>query len=167
MSDERPSKSARKREAQAVRALADRLVELGPEELARVVEDGDVLDAVRAAQAMPSHGAGRRQRQYIAKLLRSMDTDAIVGALARADAAPAEARRRFHAAERLRDALTRGGDAREELAAAGLEASEDIEAALSEWHSAHSDAGRKRAAKRLFRALHERLGAREGAAGSG
>jgi ribosome-associated protein len=167
MSGERLSKSARKREAQAVRALADRLVELGPDELARVVEDADVLDAVRAAQGMPSHGAGRRQRQYIAKLLRGIDTDAITDALAQADAAPAEARRRFHAAERLRDALMRGGDPAEQLAAAGVTASADIDAALSELRSAHSDAGRKRAARRLFRALHEQIGAEDRAAGSG
>lgn len=150
-----------------MRALADRLVELRPEELARVVDDADVIEAVRAARAMPSHGAGRRQRQYIAKLLRSIDTDAIVDALEQADAAPAAARRHFHAAERLRDALMSGGDAAEQLAAAGVRPSADIEAALSEWQSAHSDAARKRAARRLFRTLHEQIGAQDRATGSG
>lgn len=158
MSGERISKSARKREAQAVRALADRLVELRPEELARVVEDADVIDAVHAARGMPSHGAGRRQRQYIAKLLRGIDITPIVDALAQADAAPAAARRRFHAAERLRDALMAGDDAAAQLAAAGIEDTADVEVALTEWRSARSDAGRKSAAKRLFRALHEQLG---------
>ena len=142
-----------------MRALADRLVALRAEELERVVDDADVIDAVRAARDMPSHGAGRRQRQYIAKLLRGIDTTPIVDALAQADEAPAEARRRFHAAERLREALLRGDDAAERLAAAGIEDAADVEAALSEWRSARSDAGRKRAAKRLFRALHEQLGA--------
>ena len=157
MIGDKTSKSARKREAQAVRALADRLVELGAEELERVVADVDVIRAVTAARGMPSHGAGRRQRQYVAKLLRGIDTAPIVAALAQADAGPAAERRRFHAAERLRDALMQGGDAAAQLTAAGIDDPATIETVLSEWRSARSDPDRKRAAKRLFRALHAQL----------
>ena len=157
MSDERPSKSARKREAQAVRALADRLVELAPDELERIVPDADVVEAVSAAREMPSHGAGRRQRQYIAKLLRQADTDAIIDAMRLADAAPAAQRRRFHTAERLRDQLLDGADVGPTLAAAGLAPTEAIDATLAQWRSARGDRERKRAARALFRALHERL----------
>ena len=166
MSD-RPSKSARKREAQAIRALADRLVELAPDALARIVDDADVIDAVRAAQDMPSHGAGRRQRQYIAKLLRGIDTEAILAALTQADAGPTAARRRFHAAERLRDALLDGRDAEATLEAAGMGPVPALEEALGAWRGAHGDAARKQAARRVFRVLHEALEARDREAGSG
>ena len=160
MSDDRLSKSARKREAQAVRALADRLVALAPDELARIVPDGGIVEAVRAARGMPSHGAGRRQRQYIAKLLRQVDTEAIVDAMDRAEAAPAAQRRQFHAAERLRDELLRGADPAETLTAAGLQRNDEIESAVSQWHRARGDGERKRLARALFRALHEQLGDR-------
>lgn len=164
---ERPSKSARKREAQAIRALADRLVALKPDELGRMVDDADVLAAVREAQDMPSHGAGRRQRQYIAKLLRQVDTAGIERALAQADEAPAETKRRFHAAERLRDTLLSGEDVDAALQQAGLTLEPNLDTALRDWRSAHSDAGRKKAARVVFRILHAALEARDQAAGSG
>lgn len=164
---DRPSKSALKREAQAIRALADRLVALKPDELGRMVDDADVLAAVREAQDMPSHGAGRRQRQYIAKLLRQVDTAGIERALAQADEAPAESKRRFHAAERLRDALLAGDDADAALARAGLASAPKLDSALRDWRGAHSDAGRKKAAREVFRIVHAALEARDQASGSG
>ncbi|MEO1593720.1 MAG: ribosome biogenesis factor YjgA [Pseudomonadota bacterium] len=164
---DRPSKSARKREAQTIRELADRLVALKPDELGRMVDDADVLAAVREAQDIPSHGAGRRQRQYIAKLLRQIDTAGIESALAQANEAPAQTKRRFHAAERLRDALLAGNDVDAALADAGLDPEPELDSAVRDWRSAQSDAGRKKAAREVFRVVHAALEARDRAAGSG
>lgn len=161
---DRPSKSARKREAQAVRSLADRLVALKPEELTRVVTDGDIVAAVKKAREMPSHGAGRRQRQYIAKLLRQIDITDIEQALAQADATPAEARRRFHAAERLRDQLLAGDDVDDTLGAARIDDVGPIREAVRQWQRARSDTNRKKAARDVFRQLHVALESRDGAA---
>lgn len=161
---DRPSKSARKREAQAIRSLADRLVTLKPDELTRVVADTDIVAAVNDAREMPSHGAGRRQRQYIAKLLRQIDITDIEQALAQADATPAEARRRFHTAERLRDQLLAGNDVDDTLGAARIDDAGPIREAVRQWQRARTDANRKKAAREVFRQLHAALESRDGAA---
>src|SRR5688572_14159480 len=74
---ERPSKSARKRESQSLQDLGVALVRLKDELLAELPLPEILRDAVLAARTMTSHGAQSRQRQYIGKLMRKVDSDAI------------------------------------------------------------------------------------------
>ena len=79
--DERPSKSARKRAAHAAQALGERLISLKETDLARLPLPETVLDAVRAARKIKARGGLARQKQYIGKLMRDLDTAAIEAAL--------------------------------------------------------------------------------------
>jgi ribosome-associated protein len=71
--DELPSKSARKRTAQAAQQLGEQLIELTDAELAALPLPERLSDAIRQARGIRSHGAGARQRQYIGRLMREVD----------------------------------------------------------------------------------------------
>jgi ribosome-associated protein len=80
--DERPSKSARKRAAHAAQALGERLISLRESDLAKLPLPDNLLDAIRVARRIKAHGGLARQKQYIGKLMRDLDTLAIEAALA-------------------------------------------------------------------------------------
>lgn len=74
---EKPSKSQRKRDAHALQALGEQLVELSPARLARIALPEALREAVVAAQGMHQHGARLRQMQYIGRLMRQLHPDAL------------------------------------------------------------------------------------------
>ena len=78
----RPSRSARKRAAEALQRLGVRLIELKPSELQELDLPEPLLAAIREAQRLSSRSAQARQRQYIGKLMRDVDPDPIEKALA-------------------------------------------------------------------------------------
>ena len=78
----RPSKSARKRAALAAQRLGEDLIELPDAELDALALPEPLVDAVREARGIRSRGAGARQRQYIGRLMRDVDVDAVRRALA-------------------------------------------------------------------------------------
>ena len=73
MSDERPSKTQRKKQMHDLQALGSELVELNEQQLASVELPERLLDAVKEAQRMTKFEARRRQLQYIGKLMREVD----------------------------------------------------------------------------------------------
>ncbi len=75
------SKSARKRTALAAQALGEQLIELRDAELDALGLPERLAEAIRDARAIKSRGAGARQRQYIGRLMREIDADAVRGAL--------------------------------------------------------------------------------------
>ena len=77
MEDLKPSKSAKKREYLALQKLGEELVALKESELLRLELDEDLLEAVQDARKIKSHGALRRQKQYIGKLMRHVDPQPI------------------------------------------------------------------------------------------
>ena len=79
--DERPSKSSRKRAAHAAQALGERLIALKESDLVRLPIPENLLDAVREARRIKARGGLARQKQYIGKLMRDLDTAAIEDAL--------------------------------------------------------------------------------------
>lgn len=83
MTDAKPSKSARKREYLALQKLGEELLTLKDTDLEEIDLDEDLLNAVLEARRMRSHGALRRQKQYIGKLMRRVDPEPIRAALAR------------------------------------------------------------------------------------
>lgn len=70
---ERPSRSARKRAAEALQKLGVRLVELREAELQALVLPEELLAAVLEARRLTNGPAKARQRQYIGKLMRNVD----------------------------------------------------------------------------------------------
>lgn len=83
MDDSKPSKSARKREYLALQKLGEELVTLRESELLSMPLDEDLLEAVQEARRIKAHGALRRQKQYIGKLMRHVDPEPINAALER------------------------------------------------------------------------------------
>ena len=82
MTQPKPSKSARKREQLELQQLGERLIDLSADELEALPIDERLRDAVLAASKMRAHGALRRQKQLIGKLMRSCDPEPIRHALA-------------------------------------------------------------------------------------
>ena len=105
------SKSQAKREARAVRTLASELMNLSSAQLRRLPLEDDVLTAIDEARKFRSHGARRRQLQYIAKLMRRSEVASIVEALADIQVEARSITARQHRAEAWRDSLLERGDA--------------------------------------------------------
>ncbi len=102
----RPSKSARKREALAAQRLGEELIALADADLEALDLPDRLAEAIREARGITSRGAGARQRQYIGRLMREIDVDAVREALTeRRDAA------RRNAAARPGAVRRRGGPA--------------------------------------------------------
>ena len=83
MTEAKPSKSARKREHLALQKLGEELLTLRDSDLRKIELDDDLLEAVLEARRIQSHGALRRQKKYIGKLMRGVDPEPIRAALAR------------------------------------------------------------------------------------
>lgn len=79
---ERPSRSARRREALDVLAFAKQLSELPPARLAKLDLPDDVRDELAEVQRTPSHIAHKRQLAHLAKLMRAHDDEAFAPARA-------------------------------------------------------------------------------------
>ena len=77
MDDLKPSKSARKREYIALQKLGEELITLKVSDLDRLPLDENLREAVLEAQQMKAHGALRRQKQYIGKLMRHIDPEPV------------------------------------------------------------------------------------------
>lgn len=79
----KPSKSARKREYLELQKLGEELITLRESELLELPIGEDLLEAVMEARRIKAHGALRRQKQYIGKIMRHTDPEPIREALER------------------------------------------------------------------------------------
>lgn len=103
------SKSEIKRDAEALKQLGSKLVELTPTNLAKIPLDENLRDAIALAQRVQKE-AKRRQLQYIGKLLRNIDTDPIQEALDKLENKHNQQQAMLHKLELLRDELIEQGD---------------------------------------------------------
>ena len=152
----RPSKSARKREAAAAQDLGTKLIDLKESDLRALDLDERLLDAILLAKRITSRGGLARQRQYIGKLMRDIDTtpiEAALGAKSRATALDAEKHKRLEAwRTRL---LTEGPTALDELVKWCPEADrKSVQVLITKATGTRVDPGSREAASReLFRTL--------------
>ncbi|THF60718.1 ribosome biogenesis factor YjgA [Pseudothauera rhizosphaerae] len=100
--DEQPSKTRRKKDMHALQDLGEQLVALSVERLRKVPMPEELFDAVRDAQRFTSHGARRRQMQYIGKLMRSIDAAPIQAQLDAFNGVSRAETARQHRLEKLR-----------------------------------------------------------------
>jgi ribosome-associated protein len=107
-----PSRSALKREADAIFELARELVALTPTQLARVPLDEGLLAQIAQCHKVGSHIAHRRELMFLAKQLRKREDE--LPAIRAAVDVPKEERQRetaqLHRIERWRDRLIDEGD---------------------------------------------------------
>jgi ribosome-associated protein len=104
-----PSKSHIKRELHALQNLGGELVQLSDGWLAKLPLSDELLKAVKEAQRLKK-GALKRQLQFIGKLMRSADADAIQTGLDNLRQPQREDVARFHQLEAWRDALVAGDE---------------------------------------------------------
>ncbi len=158
MVDAKPSKSALKREDQALKVLGDELVGLNPGQLDQLPLDERLRDAIDDARNMRAHGALRRQRQLIGKLLRQSDATSIREALSGLTADSVAEKRRFREAEAWRDRLTAEGfDVLEACSAATGAETAVLRDLLRQATRAGNDRTQKTARRELFRAIYSAL----------
>ena len=136
---EQPSRSARRREALDVLALAKQLVEMPPSRVARLDLPDEVTEEIGNVRKITSHIARKRQLSYLAKLMRRHDEEAFAAArawLANDREAGAREAAATHHLEALRERLLSEGDS-----------------ALSELITAHPDLDRQHL-RALIRQAH-------------
>ena len=138
--------------------LGERLIDLSADELAALPIDERLRDAVVAASKIRAHGALRRQKQLIGKLMRNCDPEPIRHALDAREVDDRLAKRLFADAERWRDRITADGDA---AVNAFCECTGARAAPLSELlariRAAPSERVEKGLRRQLFRAVHDAL----------
>jgi ribosome-associated protein len=153
---DRPSKSQRKRDADAAQALGTRLIALKEPELRALELPETLLDAILLAKRITSRGGLARQRQYIGKLMRDLDlapVEAALGEKSRLDALDAERHKRLEAwRARL---LTEGPSALDDLVKWCPDADRKaLQALIHKATATRVDTGSREAASReLFRTL--------------
>lgn len=103
--EQRLSKSARKREAANLQELGVQLSALPDQEIKALGLPDTLFVALRDLRRLPSHGAQVRQRQYIGKLMRSIDPEPILAKLAERKQRHDLEIRHFQQIERWRDRL--------------------------------------------------------------
>jgi len=136
----RPNKSEIKRENAALEELGQELVNLPDERLNKLALSPDLLEAVKLARSIAKHhGAFKRQRKFIAKLLRDQDAASIRGQLEGQQQQSARETYQLHIIERWRDRLLNGDD-------------RDLNALIAE----HKDADRQKL-RQLIRDAHKEL----------
>ena len=153
---DRPSKSARKRDAAAAQDLGTRLIALKESDLAALELPEKLFDAIMLAKRITARGGLARQRQYIGKLMRDIDhapIEAALGARSRGAAVDAEKHKRVEAwRARL---LTEGPAALDELVKWCPDADrKSLQVLINKATGARVDSGSREAASReLFRTL--------------
>ena len=158
MSESKPSKSARKREYQALQSLGEQLIGLSAEQLANMSLDEQLLEAVQTAKGMKSHGALRRQKQLIGKLMRVVDPEPIRVALDAFNSHDVIAKEVFRETEQWRDRIaTEGAVALQDFfALIGGENRTLLEQAKAHESASH-DKARKLIRRQIFSEIHKEL----------
>lgn len=110
-SDERPNKTAGKREDAKLEALAARLADLPISRIDYLPLDADFRAALAEHRRITSHEAKRRHLRRLRKLLRAEEFDSLTNALDRLDPSSALAMQATQAAQRWSDRLLDDGRA--------------------------------------------------------
>jgi ribosome-associated protein len=149
------SKSARKREAERLQALGRRLSELKPAQLEAFGLPENLLSAIYDHQRFPSREAKRRQLQFVGKLMRSVDVQAIETMLETFDGQSQTAQYVQTQCELWRDRLLNEPDALSEYISRHSDIDrQQLRHLVRRTQSAQDEPQRKSAARMLFRFLH-------------
>ncbi len=110
-SPDSPSRSQEKREAEALQKLGERLIKLPKKLLDLLPLPENLRDAIEHARHITRHGALKRQRQYVGRLMRNIDPEPVRTKLDELTSADRLSNARFHHNEHWRDRLIADGDA--------------------------------------------------------
>ncbi|WP_355660831.1 ribosome biogenesis factor YjgA [Halomonas salifodinae] len=104
------SKTQRKQEMHALQALGEKIIALSDAQRAKLPLSDDMLAAVEETGRIRSREARRRHMQYVGKLMRKEDTEAIQAAFDEFEQEKLRRDHAFHRLERWRDRLIEEGD---------------------------------------------------------
>ena len=102
------SKTQKKREAEALQELGEKLVKLPNEQLEGIDMPEELSSAVKQAKAIKSHGALKRQMQFIGTLMRKIDSEPVQEAIDGIEQGNYKKAQEFKETERWRDELIAG-----------------------------------------------------------
>jgi ribosome-associated protein len=152
VTESKPSKTERKRQQLELRALGEQLIALKDAELESLALDERLCDAVRKARSINSHGALRRQKQLIGKLMRDTDPEPIRARLTELRADDVRDKRVFARAEKWRDRLVRErASALQAFADEIGDVDAELRALLAELDVAFSERQEKTVKRKIFR----------------
>ena len=158
MTESKPSKSAKKREKQELQALGEQLIALNESELSSFDFDERLCDAVRQARTIKSHGALRRQKQLIGKLMRDLDPEPIRAQLTKLRADEVREKKLFARAEKWRDRLVNErAAALDAFADESGSADAELRGLIAELDVAFSEKVEITVKRKIFRRVHEIL----------
>ncbi len=103
------SRSEIKRQMEALKLIGKQITELRPDQQEKIPMDNVLREAVAETKRITSNGALKRHLQYIGKLMRHADVEAIKTALDGFDTASQVHNQKFHELERWRDRLLQNG----------------------------------------------------------
>jgi ribosome-associated protein len=154
--EEKPSKTQRKRAMHELQALGERLVELNSGQLAAIALPEDLREAVERARRITKREARRRQLQYIGRLMRSVDPEAVREKLKAWDGVSAGETARLHRIERWRERLIEDDGALGALAGAhpGID-TQRLRALVRNTREERKSGRPPRNYRELFRALRD------------
>ncbi|HLS55143.1 MAG TPA: ribosome biogenesis factor YjgA [Zeimonas sp.] len=154
---EGPSKSQRKRDMLALQEIGESLLPLADDRLQRLPISPELIDAVRAAREIRAHEGRRRQLQYIGRLMREIDADALRAALADETREHRVATAVMHAAERWRERILADDQVLRNWLDEYPDTRDDVEPLVPRARHELSAGGPGRAYRELFRKLRDRL----------
>jgi len=158
VTNNKPSKNARKREQQALAKLGEQLVALKDSDLVTMELNEELLKAVRGAARMKSHGALRRQKLLIGKLMRKANAEQIRIKLTALGANDRREKKLFAGAERWRDKLVSDGkQALDDFEAYIGAPDAELRQLLGDLAMTVSDRTEKTLKRQVFRRVHDIL----------
>ena len=96
------SKTKRKQQMLELQDLGEELVALSKDALKKTPMSDELREAIKEYQRIPTHGAHRRQMQYIGKIMRNEDTAPIIEKLKQLKGSSTAATALLHRIERYR-----------------------------------------------------------------
>ncbi len=105
-----PSKSQLKRDAHALQQLGVALLEIPEQDWLTLNLPEALVNALRDAKRTPSHGARKRQLQFIGKLMRDIDPEPVQRHFEQMRLSSRQQAQRHHAWEDWRDRMIAQGD---------------------------------------------------------
>jgi ribosomal 50S subunit-associated protein YjgA (DUF615 family) len=145
----------------ALQSLGVRLIDLNQEQLASISLDDQLLEAVHTAKGMKAHGALRRQKQLIGKLMQEVDPEPIRAALDAFGLHDNQAKAVFREAERWRDRIVANGStALDEFFALIGGENRELKDQSKAYAAATHDKARRLIRRKIFSEIHKELAAK-------
>lgn len=141
----------------ALQQIGESLLPLPDDRLQRLPITPELIDAVRVAREIRAHEGRRRQLQFIGRLMREIDADALRAALSDETREHRVATAVMHAAERWRERILADDQVLRNWIEQYPETRDSVEPLVARARREMASGGPGRAYRELFRKLRDRL----------